>query len=898
MNIRQNIYTLTDTQLADLQTALNACKADGSYDTFIHRHHMTMMTATTLAGEGSSPNIRNVAHRGPAFGPWHRYFLRELELLLQSKRPMVTLPYWDWSADAANPFQAPLWNTDPTKRIYIGGDGTGPNGTITGPFAHWVALLESTGVAMLTPRSFPGIIRQFGNGHLPTPANVTHAVNDFPTYDTAPWSTSSSGSFRNQLEGWAGADALHNTVHVWVGGDMSPGTSPNDPVFFLHHCNIDRVWALWQAKFPNAPYLPAAGGPPGHNAGDTMQFLTTANATPQRSLDYRRELGFIYDTDAPLVELPDSVVNFDDVPTLETTWRAAVFHVRAAGPIHLTVTGLPAAPYGLTPLGATVTHTPPVDNAPYDEVRVWFAFTGEAVAGVAAVGHAEVHCTETNETFAITLEADTVPRPTTGVVFVLDQSGSMSDPAGTGPTRMQVLHEAASRCVELIRDDSGAGCVSFDQDAHPGRALAPFSPAASQRSDVLATINGLAPAGATSIGDGVELGRQVLTAGLAPFDSGALLVLTDGLENQPDWLDDVMGSIDQRTFGVGLGTAQQVSVASMTRLANNTDGYVLLTGALGQDTDSYFLLSKYFQQILVSATNDTVVTDPSGFVTTAADVRVPFRLAATDIEATAVLMLDHAIADLALETPGGNRLTAAELTAAGATVGHGTNMTFCRMALPLGGTDHAGTWNIVISVDPAKFKRVLTTLRREKDETALRRLEAHGARYSASVTAWSNLRLQAHVHQKSFEPGATLVLDAALRESGEPLNTARVIVRVTDPAGNASNLALDRRGGGLFVGKLDAQHPGAWRFRVTAQGRTTAGEPFTREQLLTAAVVAGGDRPAPHRPGEDKTSRIVARLIEDPDIRKVLEKRADRRDLTELLLRAGRTDAKALNDLG
>ena len=61
---------------------------------------------------------------------------------------------------------------------------------------------------------------------------------------------------------------------------MGPGTSPNDPVFFLHHCNIDRLWALWQQAHPASAYQPAAGGPPGHNLNDVMQHLTIADATP------------------------------------------------------------------------------------------------------------------------------------------------------------------------------------------------------------------------------------------------------------------------------------------------------------------------------------------------------------------------------------------------------------------------------------------------------------------------------------------------------------------------------------------------------------------------------------------------------------------------------------------
>ena len=53
-------------------------------------------------------------------------------------------------------------------------------------------------------------------------------------------------------------------------------TSPDDPVFFLHHCYIDKIWADWQAvqreKNPNASphYAPVTGGPPGHNLNDRL----------------------------------------------------------------------------------------------------------------------------------------------------------------------------------------------------------------------------------------------------------------------------------------------------------------------------------------------------------------------------------------------------------------------------------------------------------------------------------------------------------------------------------------------------------------------------------------------------------------------------------------------------
>jgi hypothetical protein len=45
-------------------------------------------------------------------------------------------------------------------------------------------------------------------------------------------------------------------VHRWIGGDMLSMTSPNDPIFFLHHSNVDRIWAKWQLEHPDQTYPP------------------------------------------------------------------------------------------------------------------------------------------------------------------------------------------------------------------------------------------------------------------------------------------------------------------------------------------------------------------------------------------------------------------------------------------------------------------------------------------------------------------------------------------------------------------------------------------------------------------------------------------------------------------
>ena len=106
------------------------------------------------------------------------------------------------------------------------------------------------------------------------------------------------------------------------------------------------------------------------------------------------------------------------------------------------------------------------------------------------------------------------------------------------------------------------------------------------------------PAGATSIGDGVVNGKQMLddaqAASATPYDVTAMVVLTDGMWNRPPPLADVTGSITANTYAVGLGLPSNISVPALTTLCQGHNGYLLVTGALSGDQP--MRLSKYFLQ--------------------------------------------------------------------------------------------------------------------------------------------------------------------------------------------------------------------------------------------------------------------------------------------------------------
>jgi tyrosinase len=97
----------------------------------------------------------------------------------------------------------------------------------------------------------------------------------------------------------------HGTVHVDVGGFNPAGlmsrfhTAPLDPIFWLHHCNIDRLWAQWQHDHPEEAYLPPSGTPgvvAGHALDDPMPPWAgePMPPTPRSVLDHHA-LGYQYD---------------------------------------------------------------------------------------------------------------------------------------------------------------------------------------------------------------------------------------------------------------------------------------------------------------------------------------------------------------------------------------------------------------------------------------------------------------------------------------------------------------------------------------------------------------------------------------------------------------------------
>ena len=134
--------------------------------------------------------------------------------------------------------------------------------------------------------------------------------------------------------------------------------------------------------------------------------------------------------------------------------------------------------------------------------------------------------------------------------------------------------------------------------------------------------------------------------------------------------------------------------------------------------------------------------------------------------------------------------------------------------------------------------------------------------------------MRARLTQLSNEPGATIYLRAALTEYAIPLpSTARVRAEMVRPDETHSTVTFATVGSGEYEASVLATQEGVYRFVITAEGRTMRGRPFTREQTLTGAIWAGGDRP-PSSPNNPKQQfcYLVRCLLTQQGILELLKK--------------------------
>lgn len=205
---RRNIDCLSNNQLHDLREALQAM-----YELPPEGEH----GFAKIAGLHWVPG-RYCKHGYPGFLTWHRAYMEVFENALRCIKSNVTLPFWDWSS----------------------GPTTGVPGACSQP--TYVNRSGDTVQNPLYSGPLPDNTKTSRNSDIANTAFDAAATQAQSALGSEPFST-----FQMML------NSPHGLAHVLVGGDMgSASYAAYDPIFYLHHCNVDRLWAVWQKSHPES----------------------------------------------------------------------------------------------------------------------------------------------------------------------------------------------------------------------------------------------------------------------------------------------------------------------------------------------------------------------------------------------------------------------------------------------------------------------------------------------------------------------------------------------------------------------------------------------------------------------------------------------------------------------
>jgi hypothetical protein len=250
--VRQDVGGLaaTDPILVGYETAIAAMQALPATDPRSWSFQAAIHATNTMP---ANPAWNMCQHGTPLFWAWHRMYLYWWERIVRhySGDANWALPYWKWTTETKLP--APFRVT--TSNLYTSNRDAAMNN---------------------------------GTGSLPA-SDVDYSVGFAElNYYTA----------QSEVE-----VTPHDAVHVDIGGWMADiPTAAQDPIFYLHHANMDRLWDLWLAQ---------AGGraDPTSDAtwtGVTFDFFdetgSTVSMTPCDVLNAASQLNYTYEGEPPQVK--------------------------------------------------------------------------------------------------------------------------------------------------------------------------------------------------------------------------------------------------------------------------------------------------------------------------------------------------------------------------------------------------------------------------------------------------------------------------------------------------------------------------------------------------------------------------------------------------------------------
>jgi tyrosinase len=253
------------------------------------------------------------------FCPWHRYYVYYLEQIVRAvlADPSFTLPYWDYLSGNVSDLSIPAEFRDPQSPLFR------PN---RNPWVNAGERIDKQNPGSINASALrePSYIRPVPNG----------SVGFCPVLDGNP----------------------HGLVHVYVGDRSNMGrvpTAAGDPVFYLHHCNIDRLWESWNRLNHANPTWPSRSFPFASGAGGPV-------TAPVAGADRVALLRYRYDNYYLPPGTPEPLVLSAPLSTPSPTALAAQeapLEVKAIAPEPLTLGATPSR-VSLTPPAAPLVAAP------------------------------------------------------------------------------------------------------------------------------------------------------------------------------------------------------------------------------------------------------------------------------------------------------------------------------------------------------------------------------------------------------------------------------------------------------------------------------------------------------------------------------------------------------------